>query len=44
MEKKKPKKKKLTVHDKIKQYDKVQKKDPYGEIWDQLQKSKSKEN
>ena len=40
----KPKKKKITVRDKIKQYDRVTKKDPYGEIWDQLHKSKSKEN
>ena len=40
----KTKKKKITVRDKIKQYDRVTKKDPYGEIWDQLQKSKSKEN
>ena len=40
----KTKKKKITVRDKIKQYDRVTKKDPYGEIWDQLHKSKSKEN
>lgn len=40
----KTKKKKITVRDKIKQYDRVTKKDPYGEIWDQLHKSNSKEN
>ena len=44
--KKKDKKvKKMTTRDKIRQMDKIAKEDPYGKIWDQIQKErKEKEN